>query len=135
MLKCPKCGSKENIIFFLRHQKESEDDESTNANCITMLHEDPDCGYNQSFLLIDCLEELFPDWSDIPERLNKIQEQQSNMFSALGNMMNEIPIEADNVEVIEDEQPILPEGNDEDESNVAADSSDQSEVTSEDSQE
>lgn len=58
-MKCPKCGTTEDIKYFLRHQKENEDDISDIANAITMLC--TQCGYNQSYLLLDCLDEIFPD--------------------------------------------------------------------------
>ena len=63
-MKCPKCGDTENIKFFVRHQKISEEDETTAANCITMLHADPSCGFNESFMLEDCLDYIFSYWSE-----------------------------------------------------------------------
>ena len=58
-MRCPKCNTNEDIKFFLRHQKEGENDDSEIANAITMLC--THCGYNQSFLLVDCLDDIFPD--------------------------------------------------------------------------
>ena len=62
-MKCPKCKATEDIKFFLRHQ-DTEDDTSDNANVITMLC--TKCGYNQSFFLVDCLDAIFPEWSETP---------------------------------------------------------------------
>lgn len=57
-MKCPKCGTVENIKFFLRHQKENEEDESDLANAITILC--TECGNNESYFLLDCLDDIFP---------------------------------------------------------------------------
>jgi len=61
-MKCPKCGTTEEIKFFLRHQAEDENDTSDNANVITILC--TKCGHNQSFFLKDCLEDIFPSWKE-----------------------------------------------------------------------
>ena len=115
-MKCPKCGDTENIKFFVRHQKSSEDDESTNANCLTILHADPECGFNESYLLEDCLDVVFPNWSEIQELESKVNEIQNNvnmgdMFAAMmGGMSNTIETEG---EVIEDnELPPIQESED-----------------------
>ena len=76
-MKCPKCGTTEDIKYFLRHQKENEDDTSDIANAITMLC--TQCGYNQSYLLLDCLDEIFPDWSEIKAQADKWQEMLASM--------------------------------------------------------
>lgn len=96
-MKCPKCGATENISFFLRHQSK-ENDDSIVANCITIIHADPECGYNQSYLIADCLDYIFPEWSEIPDlidRLNAI-ENSVNFFNVLGNfrgdMFNKNPL-------------------------------------------
>lgn len=105
-MKCPKCGDTENIKFFVRHQKSSEDDESTNANCLTILHADPECGFNESYLLEDCLDVVFPNWSEIQEIENKVNEIQNNInIGDVLAMMNGISdaIETDE-EVIEDNE-------------------------------
>ena len=105
-MKCPKCGDTENIKFFVRHQKSSEDDESTNANCLTILHADPECGFNESYLLEDCLDVVFPNWSEIQELENKVNEIQNNInIGDVLAMMNGISdaIETDE-EVIEDNE-------------------------------
>ena len=106
-MKCPKCGAVEDIKFFLRHQKTSDDDEDTTANCITMLHANPDCGFNESYMLEDCLDIIFPDWSEIQELEDKINEIQnsvnmSDMFAAMADNI----IEADS-EVIETDGEIV----------------------------
>ena len=105
-MKCPKCGDTENIKFFVRHQKSSEDDESTNANCLTILHADPECGFNESYLLEDCLDVVFPNWSEIQELENKVNEIQNNInMGDVLAIMNGISdaIETDE-EVIEDNE-------------------------------
>lgn len=61
-MKCPECGATENISFFLRHQAEDENDESNNANVITILCRN--CGKNESYFLRDCLEDIFPSWKE-----------------------------------------------------------------------
>lgn len=60
-MKCPKCGTDEGIKYFLRHQAmpQETEEESTVANAITMLC--TGCGYNQSYLLLDCLDDIFID--------------------------------------------------------------------------
>lgn len=68
---CPKCG-KEDIVFFLRHQ-DREDDAENVANCITILCKE--CGHNESFFLIDCLDYIFPDWSELGQRVKTLEEQ------------------------------------------------------------
>lgn len=68
---CPKCG-KEDIVFFLRHQ-DREDDSENAANCITILCKE--CGHNESFFLIDCLDYIFPDWSELGQRVKALEEQ------------------------------------------------------------
>lgn len=68
---CPKCG-KEDIVFFLRHQDREDDSENT-ANCITILCKE--CGHNESFFLIDCLDYIFPDWSELGQRVKALEEQ------------------------------------------------------------
>jgi len=70
-MKCPKCGATENIKYFLRHQKENENDDSDLANAITMLC--TECGYNQSYLLLDCLDDIFPDWSSLKDQVHQFQ--------------------------------------------------------------
>ena len=118
-MKCPKCGSTENIKFFIRHQKSSEDDEETNANCLTILHADPECGFNESYLLEDCLEVVFPNWSEIQELENRVNEIQNNvnmgsMFAAMMDGMTDT-IKAEG-EVVEDcEECALPNSTDEEE--------------------
>lgn len=90
-MKCPKCGATENINFFLRHQSK-ENDNSAVANCITIIHADPECGYNQSYLIVDCLDYIFPEWSEIPDlmdRLNAI-ENSTNFFNVLGSFIGDI---------------------------------------------
>ncbi len=69
-MKCPKCG-KDNIVFFLRHQ-DREDDAEDVANCITILCKE--CGYNESFFLIDCLDYIFPNWSEFGQGVKKVIE-------------------------------------------------------------
>jgi len=68
---CPKCG-KEDIVFFLRHQDREDDSENT-ANCITILCKE--CGHNESYFLIDCLDYIFPDWSELGQRVGALEEQ------------------------------------------------------------
>lgn len=70
-MKCPKCG-KDNIVFFLRHQ-DREDDAEDVANCITILCKE--CGYNESFFLIDCLDYIFPNWSELGQMVKVLEEQ------------------------------------------------------------
>jgi hypothetical protein len=57
-MKCPNCQSKKNIKFFLRHQDTNESKDN-NANVITILC--TKCGHNESFFLVDCLEDIFPN--------------------------------------------------------------------------
>ena len=78
-MKCPKCGATENIKFLVRHQKTDEDDESNIANCITIIHAEPQCGFNESYLLEDCLDDIFPNWSEIRELEAKINDIQNSM--------------------------------------------------------
>lgn len=61
-MKCPSCGTTEDIKFFLRHQAESDDDLSDTANVITILCSK--CGKNESYFLRDCLEDIFPAWKE-----------------------------------------------------------------------
>ena len=117
-MKCPKCGDTEDIKFFVRHQKFSEDDEGTNANCLTILHANPECGFNESRLLEDCLDLVFPDWSEIVELQNKLNKVEQNMQSMNGlanmfsGMISDEIIETDG-EVIEDnELPSVQESED-----------------------
>ena len=105
---CPKCGDTENIKFFLRHQKSNEDDEDTTANCITILHASPDCGFNESYMLEDCLDTIFPDWSEIRSLQQKVDdiEQNINNIDSVSNMFtNFMPgmIKSEN-EAIEEEE-------------------------------
>ena len=60
MLRCPKCGTEEDLKWFIRHQDLEDDEDSTSGNVITILC--TTCGYNQSFILADCLEDIFPEW-------------------------------------------------------------------------
>ena len=102
-MKCPKCGATENIVHFLRHQKTDENDENTNVNCWTMLCKN--CGHNESFLLEELLDEVFVDWSEIQARIKELEEQvqnANNMMQILANQ--EIPIEAENIEVIDENE-------------------------------
>ncbi len=113
-IKCPKCGSEENIVHFLRHQKESEDDEGTNANCWTILCKE--CGYNESYLLEDLLEEVFPEWSTLQIRIKELENQFQEMYDSV-EIQNNI-IEADNVEVQEVEEEVEEEYLEEEKDNV-----------------
>ena len=128
-MKCPKCGATENIVHFPRHQKTDENDENTNVNCWTILCKN--CGHNESFLLEELLDEVFVDWSEIQAKIKELEQQvqNANMMQILANQ--EIPIEAENIEVI-DETPQL-EGdteieedisNEESETNCESDSND-----------
>ena len=69
-MKCPKCGTTEGIKWFLRHQQENDQDESTLANVITILC--TNCGENQTFFLADCLDIIFSDWAETlsPNQVN-----------------------------------------------------------------
>ena len=60
-MKCPKCGAQEGIKWFLRHQAEGPDDDSNLANAITILC--TKCGANESYMLQDCLSDIFFKWS------------------------------------------------------------------------
>lgn len=102
-MKCPKCGATENIKFLIRHQKSDENDESNIANCITIIHAEPQCGFNESYLLEDCLDDIFPNWSEIRELEEKINDIQNNMNaeSLLAGMLGDQIIETEG-EVIED---------------------------------
>jgi len=65
-MKCPKCGTTEDLKWFLRHQPEKEDEseeESTLANVITILC--TKCGNNQSYFIKDCLDDIFSEWKEI----------------------------------------------------------------------
>lgn len=92
-MKCPKCGTTEDIKYFLRHQKENEDDTSDIANAITMLC--TWCGYNQSYFLLDCLDEIFPDWSEVKTQADQWQEMLASMAA---NQSVILPEENSNVE-------------------------------------
>ena len=106
MMICPKCGSSENIVFFVRHMKTDENDESTTANCVTVLHADPQCGYNESMLLKDVANVVFTEWSE----LAKLEERVSNInpTGGLGSLFNSIGdmIETEG-EVVEETQDLL----------------------------
>ena len=106
-MKCPKCGSIENIKFFLRHQKDSEEDDSTVVNCITIIHADPQCGFNESYLLEDCLDVIFPNWSEIQELEEKIENIQNavNIGSLFEGMLGNDSIEIEG-EVIDENEDI-----------------------------
>lgn len=69
-MKCPKCSTTEGIKWFLRHQQENDQDESTLANVITILC--TNCGENQTFFLADCLDIIFSDWAETlnPNQVN-----------------------------------------------------------------
>lgn len=60
-MKCPQCNATKNIKFFLRHQ-DTEEDLDNEANVITILC--TECGNNESFFLIDCLPNIFPNWDE-----------------------------------------------------------------------
>lgn len=111
---CPKCEKSEDIKFFIRHMKTSEDDESTIGNCLTILHADPECGYNQSMMLDEVVEVVFRDWSELgklEERMAEINNNAAGFGSMLGEMMgNMVPndIIETNGEVVEDNNE-LPE--------------------------
>lgn len=62
-MKCPNCGTTEDIKFFLRHQ-DKENDDSNVANVITIIC--TKCGKNESYFLEDCLPEIFPSWKETP---------------------------------------------------------------------
>lgn len=104
---CPKCNSTENIKFFVRHQKTDENDNSQVANAITMLHADPECGYNETFMLEDCLDYIFTEWSELQplaEKLNNIENNingLSSVFASMADMASEDMIETEG-EVVED---------------------------------
>ena len=104
-MKCPKCGSTENIKFFLRHQKDNEEDDSSVANCITIIHAEPQCGFNESYLLEDCLDVIFPNWSEIQELEEKIENIQNaiNAGSLLEGMLGNDSIEIEGEAIDENE--------------------------------
>jgi len=120
-MKCPKCGSIEDIKFFVRHQKTSEDDESTVANAITILHANPECGFNETYMLEDCIELIFKDWSDLYQIEEKISELENSangmnaLFTGLMDNVNPEVIETEG-EVVDDcEECALPDPMDEEE--------------------
>lgn len=63
MLYCPKCETNENIKWVIRHQKASDEDDSTLGNVITLLC--TECGFNQSVFIQDYLEDIFTDWTEL----------------------------------------------------------------------
>jgi len=120
-MKCPKCGSTEDIKFFVRHQKISENDESTAANAITILHANPECGFNETYMLEDCIELIFKDWSElyqIEEKISELENSANSMNALFTNLidgMGSEVIEADG-EVVEDcEECAVPDPIDEEE--------------------
>ena len=80
---CKDCKDDGKVVWFLRHQKENEDDEGTNANVVTILCQT--CGRNQSAFLVDYLPDIFPDWDE--ER-----EIKEKLFSSLGNFGGEMDV-------------------------------------------
>lgn len=79
-MKCPECGTTEDIKFFLRHQDEDENDDSDVANVITIIC--TKCGKNQSYFLKDCLSEIFPSWEETPNfNMDMIESMLENNFS------------------------------------------------------
>lgn len=107
-LICPKCGASDNIKFFIRHMKTSENDESTIGNCLTILHANPKCGHNQSMMLDEVVEVVFRDWSELgklEDKLNEINNQTANFGNMLGNMMGNMISE----DVIETEGEVVEE--------------------------
>lgn len=79
-MKCPKCSSEENLKWFLRHQKEDENDEGTNANVITVLC--TECGNNESVFIENFLPLLFKNWDEkTQEILKRLQNEDSLIIS------------------------------------------------------
>lgn len=78
-MKCPNCGNSSDLKFFMRHQDREDDTDDNNANTITILC--TECGHNESYFLIDCLDEIFPAWSDRPQQTPDIEA-----FKAFGSM-------------------------------------------------
>ena len=83
-MKCPNCQSKKNIKFFLRHQ-DVDESKDNDANVITILC--TECGHNESFFLVDCLEDIFPNWS---EKENKDYLMLEDIFGSFGMPADEI---------------------------------------------
>ena len=61
-MKCPNCNTEEGIKWFLRHSSKDENDQSKNADTITILC--TKCGENESYYLEDCLCEIFTNWTE-----------------------------------------------------------------------
>ena len=78
-MKCPDCGAEEDIKWFLRHQDEGDDDDSTSANVITILC--TTCGKNESHFLLDVLPDIFPSWEP-----REVQMNFEDQISMLGNL-------------------------------------------------
>lgn len=60
MIACPVCHKTDNIRYITRHQLVDRYDTDTAPNVITILHADPECGFNQTYWIEDCLEDIFP---------------------------------------------------------------------------
>ena len=73
---CKDCKDDGKVVWFLRHQKENEDDEGTNANVVTILCQT--CGRNESAFLVDYLPDIFPDWDEEKEMKEKLQAQEES---------------------------------------------------------
>ena len=106
-MKCPKCGATENIVHFLRHQKTDDNDESNIANCWTILCKE--CGHNQSFLLNDLLDEVFTDWSELKETIDRLKSLYDSVQSTYGYVQSTPTEEKSPIEEIETKAQVLDE--------------------------
>ena len=85
-MQCPNCGAVKNIKWFLRHQKVDENDETTDANVITILC--TECGHNSTFFLADCLEDIFPEWKEPQGTTQDDINNLAALFGMFNNSMN-----------------------------------------------
>ena len=81
---CPKCNTNEGIKWFLRHQSATENDELDVANVITILC--TKCGNNQSYMLSDCLDDIFPDWSELKQNTGFDFDTLGGLFGGAGGI-------------------------------------------------
>ena len=90
---CPNCREESDVKWMLRHQKSSEEDTATNANVVTVLC--IKCGKNASAFIEDYLPEIFPEWDETPELIQKYIEEQKTLENGTieGEVVNDMPIE------------------------------------------
>lgn len=88
-MRCPDCKENGDVKWMLRHQKENEEDEGTNANVITTLC--VTCGKNESVFITDYLEEMFPSWDERPELIRQSVAAKTAAESAVASAASLTP--------------------------------------------